>query len=294
VCDTPRVVRTTDRGVSWTTFDLSAHADRLIDCRFPGDDVGFVVGGRNDAISGQSRGVILFTDDGGATWSDVHVTSVENAWCWKISFPSATTGYVSVQVNGPGPVFLKTTDGGASWTEKPFPQGTYFEQGIGFATETTGWIGGDANTWETTDGGDTWSPVDIGSPANDDNVNRFRFLSPTLGYAVGRKVYKYFDDAVVAAPAVGAEPHEPVLLVASRPNPFRTHSEIEFDVPVAGPVRLSVYDVLGRERLVLVDGWREEGRQVARLEGGTLPGSVYVLRLETAGGADHRKVQRIR
>jgi len=295
VCDTPRVIRSTDGGASWTTFDLGAHADRLIDCYFTGPMEGFVVGGQDD-VAASSHGIILHTTDGGATWTNQHTTSFDNAWCWKLSFPSATVGYVSVQTNGAQPPqFLKTTDGGATWTEKPFLAGAYFEQGIGFVDENTGWIGGSGDTYQTTDGGETWAMVEIGTPVFDDNVNRFRFLAPKLGYAVRRRVYRYSDDLVTDAPLAEDDGfEEPRLITAARPNPFRAHTDISFRVPAAGAVRLAVYDVLGHEVAELVNGRREAGVHTVRFPAAELANGVYVVRLETPGAVDNRKIQLVR
>jgi hypothetical protein len=60
----------------------------------------------------------------------------------------------------------------------------------------------------------------------------------------------------------------PALLTAS-PNPFRGSTMVRFRVPVAGPVRLLVHDVTGR--------------QVARLSNGTLPAGEHFVTLDGAG-----------
>lgn len=294
VCDTPRVIRSTDGGVTWTTFDLSAHADRLIDCYFPGSMEGFIVGGRDDGAA-SSHGVVLHTTDGGESWTNRHTTAVNNSWCWKISFPSATVGYVSVQSNGAQAYFLKSTDGGVGWAEYAFPPGPYFEQGIGFVDESTGWIGGSTDTWETRDGGVTWTEIEIGTPALGDAVNRFRFLTPTLGYAVGTRVYRYSDDLVTDAPLPDAGAfEEPRLIAAARPNPFRSHTDVSFTVPADGPVRLAVYDVMGKQVAELVKRELPAGVHEARFPAGELAAGVYVVRLETPGAVDHRKIQLVR
>lgn len=105
-------IRTTDRGETWTSTDMSAHAAGLIDVNFPHPDTGFAVG-LTDEERDLSRGVILATTDVGATWEQRFSTSRTGEWCWKISFPRRSTGYVSLQRNNRSPIyFLRTTDGG--------------------------------------------------------------------------------------------------------------------------------------------------------------------------------------
>ena len=84
----------------------------------------------------------------------------------------------------------------------------------------------------------------------------------------------------VAASAV-AEATDVVLRPVA-PNPSSGGARVAFAVPDAGPVRLSVVDVRGREVAVLVDDERSVGTHEARLGHGLAPG-VYVVRLEAAG-----------
>ena len=71
--------------------------------------------------------------------------------------------------------------------------------------------------------------------------------------------------------------------VTAYPNPFRRHTQIGFVLAEAVDVRLAVYDVLGREVAVLVEGRREAGRHAAGFEAAGLPSGVYLWRLETNG-----------
>lgn len=193
----PRVIKTTDGGETWTCLDLSAYASRLIDCRFTDADSGLVAGG----VDTQDGGVvsrILSTADGGETWTVRHTGRWNDSWCWKISFPSRRVGYVSVQTHEGKTHCLKTEDGGESWVEllvSPVAEDT---EGIGFATASLGWACG-FQIFRTTDGGTTWERDPIGR-----NINRIRFLSPTLAYASGRTIYKYSLPTSVQPSTVGA------------------------------------------------------------------------------------------
>ena len=74
-----------------------------------------------------------------------------------------------------------------------------------------------------------------------------------------------------------------VSLDQSTPNPTRGMARIGYALPEAGHVRLAVYDVMGREVAVLVDGVRPAGSQDAIWDGGGLSAGIYVYRLETGG-----------
>jgi 1,4-alpha-glucan branching enzyme len=69
----------------------------------------------------------------------------------------------------------------------------------------------------------------------------------------------------------------------SRPNPFATSATIDYALDQTGPVRLDVFDALGRRVATLVDGVRPAGSHTATLAAGDLPSGLYVYRLEAGG-----------
>ena len=90
-------------------------------------------------------------------------------------------------------------------------------------------------------------------------------------------------------------PLSPFRLGPSSPNPFDTRTEISYTLAHGGRLRLSVYDVMGREMAVLADGVRPAGRHQTRWDGrsaaGTsLPAGVYFLRLDVDGKEVSQKI----
>ncbi|MDX1740540.1 MAG: hypothetical protein R3178_04565, partial [Rhodothermales bacterium] len=142
----PHIIRTANGGTTWESHDVSDLAGSLVDIHFISPSTGFAVGGTGSDLDGDA--VILRTLDGGDTWSRVHVTTrspeVVGEWGWKISFPSETVGYVSVEYaasSAPQPAkVLATRDGGGSWAPLSIPGSTETAglQGIGFVTEDVG------------------------------------------------------------------------------------------------------------------------------------------------------------
>ena len=68
--------------------------------------------------------------------------------------------------------------------------------------------------------------------------------------------------------------------VSNYPNPFRHRATIAYRVSAPGHVRLTVYDVLGRELAVLVDERQSAGSHSAKLDASGWPSGVYLYRLE--------------
>jgi len=75
---------------------------------------------------------------------------------------------------------------------------------------------------------------------------------------------------------------EPALF-QNNPNPFSGSTVIRFTLSEAGPVRLSVYDLIGHEVACLVDGELSVGEHAVRFESRDLPDGVYFYRLSAAG-----------
>jgi photosystem II stability/assembly factor-like uncharacterized protein len=282
---TPRLVKTTDGGATWTSQAMDAYAATLIDVMFVDELHGFTVGG-TDLIGGVGGAIVLETTDGGATWTERHVSAGMGEWGWKITFPSVSIGYVSVEnLTGGDARILKTTDAGQTWADIVIP-GHATLQGIGFLTESAGWVSGRGQASFTTDGGDSWQTSDI-----DIRMNRFRFVGST-GFAVGKTVYRYFPTQVSDAPSPIVEAG--AFLSAVQPNPFGNTARIELATSRDGRLRLQVFDVAGRRVRTLVDEVRPAGRRSVAWDGtddsgSSLPSGVYFYSFETGGERFVRK-----
>ncbi len=92
--------------------------------------------------------------------------------------------------------------------------------------------------------------------------------------------YMYTDGT--ASRIYDSEPLRPSALILDQnfPNPFNPTTTIKYDLPTDSPVRLKVYDILGREVLSLVDGVETAGRHEVTLNASDLSSGVYFYRLK--------------
>jgi len=197
-------VKSVDGGTSWFVTNLTTAGvmGGLMDVYFMNTNVGFTVGmDTNSFYAPPYFASIARTTNGGLSWQVMASAHVTNSYFWKMSWPSTNVGYASLQQNNPYSafVFYKTTDGGQTWVSNGIPLSAIgspssFElQGVGFVSTNEGWLGGGAlsppyNMIHTTDGGLTWTPMGYN---NCNNLNRFRFVSPTLGYLSGIELHVY-------------------------------------------------------------------------------------------------------
>ncbi len=78
------------------------------------------------------------------------------------------------------------------------------------------------------------------------------------------------------------------------PNPFNPSTTISYTLKGNGKVRLSVYDTIGREVAILVDGVQSAGRHEVAFTGADLPSGVYFYRLQTANEVITKKMALVR
>lgn len=184
------LLQSSDAGASWTSIDLNAQLQMLIDVRFTSPTEGFVIGG---TAQNPMRCTILRTENG-VDFTTVFTATVANTLCWKISFPSENVGYVSIQNAGNGEAsFAKTSDGGRTWVQKKLRSTPYGSIGIGFITDEIGWVSGEDPgdpVYRTLDGGETWEvEPNLHAP-----INRFRFVDANTAYAIGGSIHKLTID----------------------------------------------------------------------------------------------------
>ncbi len=127
-----------------------------------------------------SRGTVLRTLDGGATWQNVSPPGVATLDFRDIEAIDARTAYVLSIGNGDASRILKTTDGGASWvTQFMSPDADAFfdamafwdvDHGIAFSDSANGQF----RIITTADGGRTWRRVPLAAlPPALDNEGAF-------------------------------------------------------------------------------------------------------------------------
>ena len=94
-----------------------------------------------------------------------------------------------------------------------------------------------------------------------------------------------------ASPA-GAREGE--IRVSVRPNPIAGRATVAFMLAAPGETRVSVYDALGREVSVLVEGARAEGEHEIELRTSGFAPGLYIVRVQAEGAAATQRVTVVR
>ncbi len=74
------------------------------------------------------------------------------------------------------------------------------------------------------------------------------------------------------------------------PNPFNPATRIRFNLPEAGNVKLTIYNILGQEIRTLVNEYKESGVYTISFDASGLNSGMYIYKIEANGFVQTRKM----
>lgn len=280
------VIKSTNKGLNWTFKDMSEYADALIDVHFIDANHGFVTGsinGTGDDSETIVSGVILYTEDGGETWTEKFRTNHLSDRVWKIQTPDGKHFFASIESDFGDTRMLRSSDAGQTWEMVRVSQAYSYVQVIGFIDSLRGWTGGSQTLHETSDGGETWSQMALGS-----TYNRFFKINEEVAYMTGRKVYRFQRSLVTG---VGdPELHDPIHSMTVSPNPTsgKTTVRVKFGNPTR--VHVNLYNMTGNVLSKVYDGFAPAGEKEFEIDLTGRGEQLYLVIVKTNEGMISTKV----
>jgi len=254
--------------------------------------VSLTVSGSN-IVAGSRDGVYVSTD-GGETWNNTNDTLMNintlttsglylfggrYHWPYTISSPPSP----------PGGVF-RSSDGGLTWST--------FSSGIPFNPQVHTiaahgddvFAGSDPGLYTSHTAIDSWVNIGSGLPegtvlslfVNDSSV----FVGEVRG---GIWRARLSEVTGVKQPLVSAKPTL-FHLEQNYPNPFNPSTTISYELSEATNVKLSIYDVLGRHLVTLLNAKQNSGNHKVVFDAGKFASGVYFYKLETQNYVAIRKM----
>ncbi len=136
------------------------------------------------------------------------------------------------------------------------------------------------------------------------------FISPVDAELIGNKMYvvehknpQWLNPNAttriweISFPELGTSVDDPVAETAgdfklhqNYPNPFNPTTVIGYQLPVSSDVKLTVFDMLGREVVTLVDGHQPAGTHQAEFDASNLSSGMYMYRLQAGDVVQTRQM----
>jgi len=95
---------------------------------------------------------------------------------------------------------------------------------------------------------------------------------------------------IAVAPGLIAQLPDGFELMQNFPNPFNPTTSINFKLPTAGPVKLVVFDLLGKEVMQIINEYRTAGFHSVLLDAAELPSGTYIYQLQAKNYCSTRKM----
>jgi len=263
------VAKTNDGGSYWTEYN-PVNKD-LKSVYFYNNLTGWAVG---------DSGMVLKSTDGGVVWGSQQVSF---DYFLKVKFYDANTGWILSE----NKVF-KTTNGGSYWSS------IYTNTIISFKSFTfmdlnTGWIVGyktspqnEGVILKTSNGGINWIEQ---LPYTNNFLNAIHFINLNTGWAVGNNgtILKTITGGVITnIHKINPNVTSFYSLSQNYPNPFNPNTKIKFDIPKSSNIKLTVYDITGKEISILADEKISPGSYEVEFNGNKSASGIYFYRLETS------------
>ncbi len=271
--DSAYIVKSTDGGNSWTFIDMKAYAGSLIDMIFINKDTGFVAGRSPLPLRAS---LILYTTNGGQTWTEVFKGTASNERIWKIQRITNQVYCAAVEGAVSKPSVLKSINGGETWNNITVTDTPYHIQGAGFINQNLGWAGGGLfHSYETRDGGMHWDSVRI-CPG----LNRVFKVNDTLLFAAGFDIWKYTTTISTGLELAYKTP-EVYSTIKCYPIPANDVLSIDINLLRSTHALLMLLDVKGNEVKMIDNTDKPAGKFSYRVQLSNLQPGMYYMLLKT-------------
>lgn len=287
-------IKTTDGGATWSApvaIPISNMQGLESFHGYPAFDHDLIVANNvpyyattfSDTLTGRNVVGAIWSTDGGATWKGQVVAEIDTLNWDNVSGNAIEQQEYHMAKDANGNVYLQYIDAGVG-TEpdiyvavKPNGKATFNapvnvsnSEAAEFYIKMAPWASVNGNT----------GTVHIAHIIPQDVAG----LARTPIYYLGASL------TVTAVAENGSEVPGDYALAQNYPNPFNPSTNIEYSVPVAGKVKLAIYNSIGQVVATLVDGKVAAGVHTATWDAQSVPTGVYFYKLEAAGFSQAKKM----
>ena len=293
--------RSTDNGASWEAKQQISNATGRSEDPSIAAGSGFVHVAWNDTRTGVMHTYYRRSSDQGVTWGPETPLNSTNTYSPHVSvFGSFVDVLWADRRSGDFDIYLReSSDFGSTWGQEKqlsADAATSLYPVIardGSNVHIVWWnLSGDIAYRHSGDGGTTWDPaISLVGAASQPSKPFIAIAGPAVHVIWtdrrdGHPAIYYKRNPTGNSPTTGVVSARPddrpaSFTLSAFPNPFNPTTTIEFSIPEDGKVTLGVYDLLGREVAVLLEGERKAGNVTPVVfDASGLSSGVYLCRLE--------------
>jgi photosystem II stability/assembly factor-like uncharacterized protein len=282
------IFKTTNGGSNWFTVNIDTAFCQYL-YLFPKNNFSFLNAQTGFACGGQIdiQGIIWKTTDSGFNWFTYCITPepLYNIKAINSSKIISTGGDFEY-----GAITAQSHDGGNLWhydTTGMFGIG----RSLAFRTPSELWVPlSFSQAWAVNlDSGSINSPWYRIDAPDTTSVYAAEFLSPVTGWAFGSNgaIMKY-NSSVIGI----SENQHPVKLTLFQnyPNPFNPSTTISYQLEKPEFVKITIYDLLGRQVKLIVEGMRPAGLNKFKFINFDLASGVYIYKVEAGKLSETKKM----
>jgi photosystem II stability/assembly factor-like uncharacterized protein len=237
-----------------------------------------------DIMYATSNFLVFKSTNGGVTFTSIPAGPARTITSINIHPDSSQVAIMSYSGFGAGKVY-KTTNGGLNWVsisgnlpDSPCNDAMFYYPGSATSTIIAAM---DVGVFISTDWGSTWQELAQGLPNTVAMHLDYHQTSGKLRIGThGRGTWE--ATGIIGIVNYSNETPADYSLSQNYPNPFNPVTNIKYQVLKQGYVKLSVYDILGRETKALVSKVQNPGTYTFQFDASGLSSGVYFYKL-TAG-----------
>lgn len=277
------ILKTTNGGLNWNHYNL--YNNRRPQGVYFADSLTGYAYGQNSGYPPPNPYInfVQKTTNGGMNWTEIiSIYNSGSVLYGEIYFINAMTGFL-----GEWGKISKTDNGGINWREYDTPGWRLIED-IFFINPLTGWCVPDLAY--TTNGGANWT-----SSLNGFFYKVF-FINQNTGWVCGENglIYKTTNGGTTNILQSLIQISSTFLLKQNYPNPFNPITNIKFDLPKSTDVRISVFDITGKEVAVLVNERLAAGTYATNWDASGFSSGVYFYKMSAGDFVETRKMMVVR
>lgn len=271
---------------------------------------------------------IFRSTNGGENWLTTNITGMQHVWAKNFTLHDGIIFAARESINNP--VGYKSTDNGLTWqniTQLQYPMITFFSEtgklfsgtihgawlstnnGITWMNRSTGLSSdpynscflringilitslkfGGSGIYRSFNDGVLWETWDQGLGFLS-SIEEMVIFNNKILLATSNGIYERNISELTGITQVSSEIPGKFSLEQNYPNPFNPETKIKFSIAAKNNIKISVFDVTGKEISVLIDSQLEPGTYEINFDASALTSGIYFYRLEADNFSETKRM----